>query len=286
MNYRHVYMRIISHAKQEMKLGLRPKNQLDKKNFPNQYFEFHHILPRSLFPLWIKRKSNIVPLTAREHFFCHQLLTKIYPTQSMYYALSAFNSNKSKRLLASKDYEKCRIASHEANQNRVYNFKITKDEIHQIRKTAFEKYWNNLTVAQKEERKESYKLRRKPVHTEKGTKNRSSHMKLLNREMTKSMRQNITKKELETKANWSPEKTKHFSEIQSKNSHFRNLTETEKKKQRKNHRAKVCKRILCVNDGKIFNSVKECVLAYGIPYFTKEDSQRIRKYKNLQFRTL
>lgn len=50
MNYKHVYMRIISHAKQEMNSGLRPKNQLDKKNFPNQYFELHHILPKSIFP--------------------------------------------------------------------------------------------------------------------------------------------------------------------------------------------------------------------------------------------
>ena len=87
MNYRHVYMLIIEHAKKEVKLGLRPRNQRQKKNFPIQYFEFHHILPKSLFPLWVKRKSNIVPLTAREHFFCHQLLTKIYPTTSMIYAL-------------------------------------------------------------------------------------------------------------------------------------------------------------------------------------------------------
>lgn len=87
MNHRHVYMCIIAHAKSEMKLGLRPKNQLDKKNFPNQYFEFHHILPRSLFPLWIKRESNIVALTAREHFFCHQLLCKIYNCYEMTTAL-------------------------------------------------------------------------------------------------------------------------------------------------------------------------------------------------------
>lgn len=68
MNYKLVYMRIVSHAKKEMNLGLRPRNSWEKKEFPNQYFEFHHILPKSLFPNWIKRKSNIVALTAREHF--------------------------------------------------------------------------------------------------------------------------------------------------------------------------------------------------------------------------
>ena len=77
MNYRHVYMLIIEHAKSEMSNGLRPKNQLDKKNF-NDYFELHHVLPKSKFPNWGKRQLNIVALTLREHYFCHLLLTKIY----------------------------------------------------------------------------------------------------------------------------------------------------------------------------------------------------------------
>lgn len=94
MNYRKIYMRIILHAKQEMTLGLRPKNYQEKKNFPNQYFEFHHILPKSLFPNWVKKESNIAALTAREHFFCHQLLTKIYPCREMYYAAYAMACDK------------------------------------------------------------------------------------------------------------------------------------------------------------------------------------------------
>ena len=80
MNYRKVYMRIISHAKSEQLQGLRKKGN-------GNYYEAHHILPRSLFPNWIKRKSNIVLLTAREHFFCHQLLTKIFPSKQIAYAL-------------------------------------------------------------------------------------------------------------------------------------------------------------------------------------------------------
>lgn len=107
MNYRHIYMRIISHVKSEMSLGLRPVNQRDKKNFSNQYFEFHHVLPRSLFPNWIRRKYNIVALTAREHFFCHQLLIKIYPSPQMYCALWSFNK-KGQLKSSSYQYEKLR----------------------------------------------------------------------------------------------------------------------------------------------------------------------------------
>lgn len=113
MNYRHIYMLIVEHAKKEELLGLRPMSQRDKKNFPNQYFERHHILPRSLFPLWKDRKSNIVSLTAREHFFCHQLLTKIYPSKEMIFAMLYFQTQvkkvpKNVKLyrLSSKEYER------------------------------------------------------------------------------------------------------------------------------------------------------------------------------------
>ena len=108
MNYRHIYMRIVSHAKQKMELGLRPKTRWQNYKFPNQYFEFHHILPKCEFPLWENRKSNIVALTAREHFFCHQLLTKIYPESGgIRYALYCFvNFSRYKGVIDSKTYQK------------------------------------------------------------------------------------------------------------------------------------------------------------------------------------
>lgn len=118
MNYRSAYMRIILHAKSEESIGLRKK-----KN--GNYYEAHHILPRSLFPNWTKRKSNIVLLTAREHFFCHQLLTKIYPGPSMTYALFVFTSrpNSPEYGITSREFERIRssltktpqqISSHKA----------------------------------------------------------------------------------------------------------------------------------------------------------------------------
>lgn len=81
MDYRHIYCKIISYAKSQ-----------NRFKGDGNYYERHHILPKSLFPLWVKRKSNIVLLTAREHFFCHQLLAKIYPGDKMFYALHSFIS--------------------------------------------------------------------------------------------------------------------------------------------------------------------------------------------------
>lgn len=103
MNYRHVYCKIVSYAKSQEKLGLRKKGN-------GVYYERHHILPRSLFPLWEKDERNLVLLTAREHFFCHQLLYKIYPCKEMNYALFYMSICKKDGMkLSSKQYEKIRL---------------------------------------------------------------------------------------------------------------------------------------------------------------------------------
>ena len=49
-----------------------------KNRLLSVYTEQHHIVPCSLGGL--DDKQNLVDLTAREHFICHWLLTKIYPT--------------------------------------------------------------------------------------------------------------------------------------------------------------------------------------------------------------
>lgn len=82
LNYRKAYMSIISKAIKE-----------NRSKGDNVYYEKHHILPKSLFPLWKTKKSNLVLLTAREHFVCHKLLTKIYPSKAMNFALVSFIGN-------------------------------------------------------------------------------------------------------------------------------------------------------------------------------------------------
>ena len=54
-----------------------------------EYFENHHIVPQSLSGS--NDKSNIVSLTAREHFICHVLLTKFTIGNSLHKMLYAAN---------------------------------------------------------------------------------------------------------------------------------------------------------------------------------------------------
>lgn len=94
MNYRHIYCKIIKNAKQR---------QLN----PEVTYELHHILPRSLFPNWKTRQSNLVYLTLREHYFVHQLLVKIYPCKSMVFAL--WQMSMKYKVKGSRDYERAKL---------------------------------------------------------------------------------------------------------------------------------------------------------------------------------
>lgn len=135
MNYRHIYMCIIAHAKSEEKSGLRKRGN-------GEYYESHHILPKSLYPLWKKRKSNIVLLTAREHFFVHELITKIYPTPQMTYALHAFVSRPNADYkITSREYERIKIEFSKLHSERMtgrYVSPETGKKISNIRKQYFE----------------------------------------------------------------------------------------------------------------------------------------------------
>jgi hypothetical protein len=75
--YKRCYYNIINKANQDI---------LDRST---GYFEKHHIIPKSLGGS--NAKSNIVKLTAREHFLCHRLLTKFtegIAKRKMWFALN------------------------------------------------------------------------------------------------------------------------------------------------------------------------------------------------------
>ena len=65
MNHKETYNRIIENRKQQ------PLST-------DEYGENHHIVPKSICPLLKNTKSNIVRLTAQEHFLCHYHLWKYY----------------------------------------------------------------------------------------------------------------------------------------------------------------------------------------------------------------
>ena len=59
------------------------------------YYENHHIIPRCICKnkLWSNFSYNKVLLTAKEHFICHLLLTKIYPSTGILWAFRRMEHN-------------------------------------------------------------------------------------------------------------------------------------------------------------------------------------------------
>lgn len=89
MNYNRIYASIVLRAQNEYCIRKALKRD-------GNYFEDHHIIPRSLGGS--NARINKALLTAREHFICHWLLVKMYPSgtverSKMLYAFWRMNSS-------------------------------------------------------------------------------------------------------------------------------------------------------------------------------------------------
>jgi hypothetical protein len=75
MQYERIYNQIVERARTRVLEG---------------YSERHHIIPKCMGGT--NDKSNLVKLTAKEHFICHMLLCRIYPdTKKLWYAVHAMS---------------------------------------------------------------------------------------------------------------------------------------------------------------------------------------------------
>lgn len=96
MDYWRIYNQIVAKRKVDVPIG---------------YTENHHILPDCLGGLYTE--DNMVRLTAKEHFICHLLLTKMYERGSQEYykmihafhAMSVMRSDNQDRYVSSRKYE-------------------------------------------------------------------------------------------------------------------------------------------------------------------------------------
>lgn len=106
MNYQRIYDQIINRARIRALVG---------------YKERHHILPKCLGGL--DEACNLVNLTAREHFICHRLLTRLHPdNKSLAYAFwmmcNKKSSNQERYTPTSREYEEARTLYTEATKGR------------------------------------------------------------------------------------------------------------------------------------------------------------------------
>lgn len=123
MNYLSIYNSIINKSKS----GNRRRKS--KKDITYVYYESHHIIPKCLGGT--NDKSNLVLLTAREHFVVHQLLVKMYPSEhKLVFALRMMCLATDKHIRNNKEYswirEKVAKSLSESQRGKSYGFKFPK----------------------------------------------------------------------------------------------------------------------------------------------------------------
>lgn len=179
MNYLKVYNNIIFYRK---------NNQLC-----DEYKECHHIIPRSLGGN--NNDENLVNLSAKEHFVCHLLLTKIYKNDLLSYKkmIKAFmmmrcSTKTQKRYISSKiyaklknEFSKIQSESQSGIGNSQYNTKWINNNgiIKKICKDKLDFYLSNgwkIGKVDKEERKKIKNLAKRK-HNERKIINRFNKMK-------------------------------------------------------------------------------------------------------------
>lgn len=104
------------------------------KSGNNNYCELHHIIPRSLGGS--NKPANIIKLTAREHFVCHWLLSKMLEGQNkekMIYALRLMCKRKlHNEKVTSRVYENTKQLHAVAMSKRHKGKKLTDEQLSQL----------------------------------------------------------------------------------------------------------------------------------------------------------
>jgi hypothetical protein len=125
MNYQKIYNQIIERAQTRQLKG---------------YKEKHHIIPKCMGGG--NDRSNLVELTAREHFLCHKLLCEIYPTNpKLWYALFLMTIGKQRPQnanlykIGSREYERIKTVFIEQSKLK----KVTNKHKNQISKANSKK---------------------------------------------------------------------------------------------------------------------------------------------------
>ncbi len=145
MDYEKIYYQIINRAK---------TRKLDG------YSEKHHIIPRCM--MGNNNQSNIVSLTAREHFLCHMLLCEIYPTNNkLRHALFLMAIGKQKVIekkyvIGSRVYERLRV-----EYSKMMTGKKQSQETKDKKSKSMKEVWANKSQEEKDERIKKFVATRK-----------------------------------------------------------------------------------------------------------------------------
>ena len=123
MNYLNVYFNIVNNSKSKKRNG---------------YLELHHVVPKCIFGekllnednlVNVNEDSNLVYLTAREHFICHWLLHRAFPKNKKlglaFWAMAGMTNSEQKRYIpSSRAVAEARVAANNARKTAILQYDL------------------------------------------------------------------------------------------------------------------------------------------------------------------
>ncbi|MDR2873954.1 MAG: HNH endonuclease [Methanobrevibacter sp.] len=257
MNYEKNYYDYIEYVK-----------TLDRKKGEGIYYESHHIIPKSMGG--DNSKDNLVLLTAREHYLAHYLLYKIYKNSKMIFAFWFINNDR-KHKCNSRFYELSRKLNSEKLKE-----KWSKPGYKEKIKQQYFNYYNSLSEEEKNEMNKAskeYQLKQQEllytgkkvicIETNKiykdiieaGDTNNIKYNSILQccRKNIKHINKLHWEFYIEGRIYITYKKTKYNIKIHKPRKEYFDVN-------------KITKKIICLNTGKIYNSIKKVSNLFNIPY--------------------
>ena len=144
MNYGKVYFSIIENAKAHSRV------KLSRNNLNFIYYEKHHIIPVCMGGK--NNSDNLVLLTAKEHFICHVLLTKMYPANdSLILACQAMTMIGGRERFSGRVYKSVKERQSSIASKRQQGRKLSQETKDKIGKTAKGKNAGNNNATRRPE---------------------------------------------------------------------------------------------------------------------------------------
>lgn len=104
-----------------IKLIFNAKSKQNERNIDlNEYYEIHHIFPKSIYPEYVYNKHNLIKLTYKEHFIAHKLLAEFIPCYSTKFSFAMMGcavNDKQKRVFEEITPEEFRMGVLKRKQN-------------------------------------------------------------------------------------------------------------------------------------------------------------------------
>jgi hypothetical protein len=181
MNYIKNYLDYVDYVRNLTTRGLRPAHKKDRSKFDG-YYEFHHVVPLCVGGEDVE--SNLVALTAREHFLAHYLLCKVYRGRGLVYykllnafeALCNFKNTKTRTVVYrnSRLYEKLKteIAKKTSEQMKGNKFNLgRKQPLEEIDRRRRSNTGKKRTSEQTQRMRDSFTPERREESRKRGKKN-------------------------------------------------------------------------------------------------------------------